>query len=108
MLPRRTVALARLVDADPSWVKWQGRAGMGIAFDCPIHDGCRLAVPFANPLDGGAPSSWMKSGNAWSRSGTTFDTLTLAPSVHVEGGAAACEWHGAITGGAFTTFGDAR
>lgn len=88
----------RLASLSPRWVvgnyrdesnmEWQpgdcgpghpARNGMGISFECPIHgDGHRLVVCFSNPVDGGPP---VQEGKLWQRTGNTFDTLTLTPSV---------------------------
>lgn len=80
---RRTL----LVDCNPRWVS--GRyAGMdddvacGVHFDCPEgHDGCDHAIPFTPRLDGSPVTSWYTSGAVWQRTGDTFETLTLSPSV---------------------------
>ena len=58
------------------------RAGLGITFECPVHHDHRLAVPFANPLDGG-PGEVEPGKPAWKRTGDTIQTLTLTPSVDV-------------------------
>lgn len=108
---RRDRPLERLVDANPSFVdtsatntKDPNRKGIGVAFDCPIHEDCRLYVPFAQPLDGG-PQFDVKG---WRRSGETFETLTLSPSVRMLGGEDGCRWHGFIRNGGFENCGDAR
>jgi hypothetical protein len=112
----------RLVDLDPRWSGsnyWRdgveyspgagdpafpgGRHGMGITFDCPVHgEGCRLGVPFENPIDGGPKGRGAQGKYWWQRSGETFDTLTLSPSVHVHDGDAEngpTHWHGHIENG---------
>jgi hypothetical protein len=80
-------------------------------FDCP--KGCQSAVPvdeddrykrhfvqFANPLDGGQP---FEPGRAmWTRTGETFETLTLTPSIHSAVEKGGCGWHGFITKGEVT------
>lgn len=97
----------KLTDLDPSWVGAGGegvrdkdgqpvprRKGVGITFDCPC--GCTRGryVPFTNPLDGGPPYN---DGHAtWQRTGDTFETLTLTPSIQMIG---ECGWHGFITDG---------
>jgi hypothetical protein len=104
--------IERLVDADPVWLNDGGRQGTGIAFECPIHaDGCYIGVPFTNPLDGGppSPSDLLPKPVTWDRIGTSFETLTITPSIHVlgkeDGG---CEWHGHVRGGRFITLSDSR
>lgn len=105
----------RLVDLNPIWLsdkndptseKW------GIAFDCPcgtapiscacgsptcpryMAPGCefgRCHIMFGNPVSGPV-SKWGKE--KWTRSGETFETLTLAPSIHAVG-----HWHGWLRNG---------
>ena len=104
----------KLIDLDPRWtIETPGRHGMGITFDCPHCQGKapedinRLGVWFANPLDGGAPVSeksreFIYNGMhgfmpLWSRTGDTFETLTLTPSINAE--VFAGHWHGYITNG---------
>ena len=78
------------------------RTGVGVQFDCPCgnHDESHQCfVPFANPLDGGPPIHTGKN-NGWQRTGETFETLTLTPSILRVGG---CGWHGFITNGEIVT-----
>lgn len=97
----------RLSSLDPSWVGTGGegisdkdgnpvphRSGIGISFECPCgaEDCPRAFIPFENPLSGGPPSHE----KAWTRTGDTFDTLTLMPSIQRVGG---CGWHGWIRNG---------
>lgn len=96
----------RLTDLDPRWcvdadiviggsVKhFDGRHGMGITFDCPCCKRVRLAVWFDKPIDGGVPTDDAK---LWSRSGETFETLTLSPSIDASKHG---HWHGFIRNGA--------
>lgn len=101
----------RLTELDPGWMAAGGegisdkdgnpvprREGVGVVFDCP--DGCGIPcyVPFANPLDGGASHDPQRHG--WQRTGETFETLTLTPSILRRGG---CGWHGFITNGEVIT-----
>ncbi|HKC40600.1 MAG TPA: DUF6527 family protein [Gemmatimonadales bacterium] len=64
--------------------------------------GHRCAVPFANPLDGAAPETGRR--HLWQRTGETYETLTLQPSVdytRLDNGEMrdpTC-WHGFITNG---------
>ena len=63
----------------------------------------------APPLDDGVPLSdnaktYVAKG--WARTGDTFETLTLAPSIWVKGGACKPDgsgWHGFVTNGEITT-----
>lgn len=66
----------KLVDCDPSWVT--DKSGTrNIAFDCPEgHRGCRKVIPFTPPIDGASPD-----GIAWTRTGDSFATLSLSPSI---------------------------
>lgn len=114
---RRDKPLVRLVDARPQWVGAGGpgvtcagepvprREGVALSFDCPIHADCRVWGLPVDPLDGGPPHDR----RAWSRTGgEDFDTVTLSPSIRIEGGPDGCEWHGFIRCGRFETCGDAR
>lgn len=91
----------KLTDLDPDWLYEAGRSGMGLMFLCP-H--CALSarrqylgVWFANPVDGGAPAPPAALPlPRWRRTGETFETLTLTPSIDVS---AAGHWHGFITNG---------
>lgn len=102
----------RLVDLDPRWVgRFHvddiDRHGLGISFDCPVHGPpCRIVAPFDPPLDGKPPS--VAKGVPWTRTGDTFETLTLTPSIRVRTGRwneakGATElvehWHGYVTDG---------
>lgn len=107
----------RLVDLDPRWASdadivvggvsrhFDGRHGMAVSFECP-H--CvqrerttgdkrvqRLAVWFANPIDGLPPTD--DATHLWQRTGDTFDTLTLSPSIDASSDG---HWHGHIEDGA--------
>lgn len=99
----------KLVDLDPRWISSGGegitrngqpvprRDGVGIGCDCPCGtEGCWLAVYFTNPLDGGPTLEGVAV--SWQRTGDTFETLTLRPSLQRRGG---CDWHGFLTDGVF-------
>lgn len=106
----------RLTDLDPRWAcdadivvggihqHFESRLGMAVSFECP-H--CverekttgnravqRLAVWFANPVDGLPPTDDAK--HLWQRQGETFDTLTLSPSIDASSDG---HWHGFIRNG---------
>ncbi|MFI5296538.1 MAG: DUF6527 family protein [Polyangiales bacterium] len=97
----------RLTDLSPRWVGVSDptpRRRLGVTFDCPHCRTTRLGVFFANPLDGGeryvdppptngAPPIARKH---WQRTGETFETLTLTPSIDAS---ADGHWHGHITNG---------
>jgi Family of unknown function (DUF6527) len=75
------------------------RKGVGVVFDCPCgnHDEeHRCFVPFKIAIDG-MPSGEPKG---WQRTGDTFETLTLEPSILRIGG---CGWHGWIRNGEVVT-----
>lgn len=103
----------KLTELNPHWTcDTLGRHGQGISFECPIHRTHRLAVAFANPVDGGEkmtgngyggdPKHW------WQRDGSTFDDLTLGPSIDASGNKAGEDniqtpcWHGFIKNGEIT------
>jgi hypothetical protein len=113
----------KLIDLDPRWVGAGGagvarkdpatgeqkpvpeRHGVGISFKCPCgrsdYDNGhtpRVCVEFDKPLDGGSPHR--TDGHVWQRTGETFETLTLTPSIQRVGG---CAWHGWITNGEVTS-----
>lgn len=90
----------RLLDLDPHWTGGTyggpSRRGTGLTFRCP-HCQTRLGVMFMNPIDGGPRMDGYKY--YWHRTGDTFDTLTLSPSVNAEPQG---HWHGFIHGGEVT------
>jgi hypothetical protein len=113
----------KLTELEPRWYGVPGRRGLGLTFRCPGCRKQRLGVPFANPRDGLAPSPQQPGGPLWQRTGDTFETLTLSPSIDAsvvrresfhagpEGDAAFAEanrpctaggqqhWHGFVQGG---------
>lgn len=104
----------KLTELDPSFVGMGGdgvtdregrpvprREGVALAFDCPLGASCSLSTPtykhrhvvnFANPLDGGPPVH----PTVWHRTGDTFETLSLTPSILSRQGPGGCGWHGFI------------
>lgn len=71
----------------------ENRHGMGLSFLCPHCRQVRLGVFYKNPVDGRVPSD---DGLLWQRSGESFETLTLSPSIDTsEHG----HWHGFIRDG---------
>jgi hypothetical protein len=104
----------KLADLDPRWLGAGGdgvtradgspapeRHGVGIIFECPCgrseHDdggSHAIAIEFDRPLDGGP--AHRTDGKVWQRTGETFETLTLSPSIQRIGG---CGWHGWIRNG---------
>lgn len=77
------------------------RHGVGVLLDCPCGCDNRLYVPFAQPLDGGE----QVGPQGWQRTGDTFETLTLTPSIlrRDVGEHKSCGWHGYITNGEIRT-----
>jgi hypothetical protein len=115
----------KLTDLNPRWFAIAGRHGQGVVFDCPCCVGkekrYRLAVAFAPALDGGAtidikqleplwdaikdcgtdfPSNIVPPGFIWARTGETFETLTVSPSVNA---APAGHFHGWVINGEVTS-----
>lgn len=92
-------APTKLVDLNPSWFSIHGRdsEGAGVMFDCPCKsDSCvwggRIAIAFSNPFRG-EPSS-APGERHWQRTGDTFETLSLSPSINAVG-----HWHGFLRNG---------
>jgi hypothetical protein len=98
----------RLTELNPRWWASEGRHGQGITFrcpHCPPDTVVVLGVAFANPVDGGEPATDPLGPNDiiavrphWNRTGDTFETLTLTPSILFHG-----HWHGFITNGEVIT-----
>lgn len=106
----------KLVDLQPHWIQihsWDAPDGTqyfhylgsdrnkreapgGVTFICPVHRTHRLAVWFENPADGLPPER--SAEHRWHREGTTFETLSLQPSVNAQVANPTC-WHGFITNG---------
>ena len=106
----------KLSDLDPRWAidadiviggvykHFEGRHGMAVSFECPHciererltgdKRVTRLAVWFDNPIDGGPPTDDAEF--KWQRTGDSFDTLTLSPSVDAS---KVGHWHGYIENG---------
>lgn len=75
-----SVRKARLVDCNPEWVIFYGKQNASpdaVYLDCPEgHEGCRRVIPFTPALDGTPRPHAL-----WQRTGDTFETLTLTPSI---------------------------
>lgn len=111
----------RLIELHPEWMGAGGsnifnadgspstlRHGIGMTFDCPAghtsecayDEACgdgkheRHYVMFANPVDGG-PVFEVNSPK-WTRTGDTWDTLQLLPSILSDPAKGGCGWHGYI------------
>lgn len=124
----------RLADLNPRWVT-DHYAGVnssdvpsGVHFDCPEgHADCSHVIPFAPAFDGAPGGAWSSNGAVWQRTGDTFETLTLSPSIrriprHASREAAiaagcvpeyvtesmTCAFHGFIRDGRIEFCGDSR
>lgn len=89
----------RLGDLDPKWIGFHGGpARCGVMFRCPCKPDCaeQLHVMFDTSLDGEPAPHLDPPRHLWHREGTTFETLTLTPSVDCSGFG---HWHGHITAG---------
>ena len=98
-----------LLELEPQWTDAGGegishygqpvpaRHGIGVIFNCPCGVcGTLCYVPFANPLDGSRPDGHRA---VWQRTGETFETLTLTPSILRSTEQGGCGWHGFVTNG---------
>lgn len=116
----------KLIDCNPRWGTDAGENDCWVTFDCPEgHEGCHHTIPFTPALDG---QPMARDGYAqWQRTGDTFETLTLSPSIkrnprHASREAAIaagcipeyvtesmlCAFHGYVTNGEITFCGDSR
>lgn len=69
----------------------------GIEFDCPTCKKERIWVPFSPTLKGEIIEPTPNRA-IWNRTGDTFETLTLTPSIDYN----KSHWHGFITNGEVT------
>ncbi len=101
----------KLTDCSPHWIS----RGAGIGFDPPGATG-HVAVFFANPLPGATDTGPTEPpyNLRWTRTGDTFDTLTLTPSIDAfeaeldgegrpTGRRSSTIWHGFVTNGEVTS-----
>lgn len=125
--------ITRLIDCNPRWISGRytgvdSDVARGIHFDCPEgHDGCSHAIPFTPAMDGTVSASWQTNSAIWQRTGDTFETMTLSPSIRrvptyadretaIAAGAVAeylcdqhyCAFHGFIRGGSIVFCEDSR
>lgn len=103
----------RLTELNPKWIGIHNiSAGVdiriGMRFDCPGCRQTRIVVAFANPIDPAnalANTTWrpgipLMAGLQWSRTGDTFDSISLVPSIdRSEDG----HWHGCVNSGEIST-----
>jgi hypothetical protein len=73
------VALEHL---DPQWVDGEHDWGCGLSYLCPIHEDHRIEVSFSLCCGGHAP---LAEAEAYFRTGSSFATLTLYPTVELPG-----------------------
>jgi len=93
----------KLIELEPHWIGLGSSPNVvltGVSFLCPHCKAIRLAAMFKNPID---PQNWLPrittiphGQNEWERTGETFETLTLRPSINTEW---ANHWHGFILNG---------
>jgi len=96
----------RLTELQPRWTGYgEGAVIDGISFLCPHCMRQRLAVKFNPPID---KDHWIARGIAtpiyelmWHRTGETFDTLSLSPSINAGNNRMDFNnhWHGFICNG---------
>jgi hypothetical protein len=96
----------KLTELDPRWFTIAHPADgvdfrIGLTFLCPHCRTQRLGVQFDPPIDPGNLIGrfgilWPKAHHVWQRTGDTFETLTLTPSIDASGDG---HWHGWITDG---------
>ena len=77
----------------PSFIRSTDGRRVGLSFQCPTHGDHDIPVFVDPPFDDGPTADT----RCWARTGDTWDTLTLTPSIDVPG----C-WHGFITDGEVT------
>ena len=106
----------RLADLNPKWFTVDGRR-VGITFYCPAclagkqadEHGGRAFAFMDPPLDPGPDLGAGVAARSWRRTGDTFETLTLSPSILYRlpgpGGALVEHWHGFVTNGEVTSCG---
>lgn len=106
----------RLSELKPRWIKPHAFTVddilIGMTFECPACRVHRMYVPFSNPIDPRniLPGTTWRGQEGWTRTGDTFETISLGRSVTVEcekgnvlNGANKNCWHGNISNGDVTT-----
>jgi hypothetical protein len=106
----------KLTDLKPRWTGYGNATESqqiinGVTFLCPhcgLQAGQRLGVLFHPPID---KAGWIEKGVTifhsaveWTRTGDTFETLTLSPSINTAENKMEFlnHWHGHITNGEVT------
>jgi len=98
----------RLTDFNPRWTRaFSDGPVTGLSFECPHCRATRITVLFKPSFDDAMLSRlgvpWPHphvEGLVWNRTGDTFETITLEPSVNAE---KTGHWHGNITSGELIT-----
>jgi hypothetical protein len=78
--------MIRLVDLHPEWIM-DGERRAGARWLCPCCATFTVGVLFVNPIGGGPPLSpdhrreHDHAGFRWTRSGDTFETLSISPVI---------------------------
>lgn len=72
------------------------RHGVALGFNCPCGCGALQVVELANPLDGGPIHNPNRP--VWTRTGESFEVLTLSPSILSDPEKGGCGWHGFVGG----------
>lgn len=73
----------------------------GLEFDCPCGCGKRRYLTWQNPPEPNIPGG---RGEGWTRTGDTFENLTLSPSIWAKRDELRpdnCGWHGYLENGVF-------
>ena len=93
----------KLIDLEPRWLGdlYGFHTGVifGLSFLCPHCRKQRLAIFFSNTIGDAAHSHHIpvpSNGKYWTRTGETFETLTLMPSIDAS---KVGHWHGFIRNG---------
>ena len=93
----------RLIELKPKWISdlytFHPEVKFGVTFLCPHCRKQRLAIFFDNPIGGINHTYYLpkpQNGRYWGRSGETFETLSLTPSIDASQSG---HWHGFITNG---------
>jgi len=69
----------RLVDCNPRWGETINGLTCYVIFECPEgHQDCQHNIPFRQSLEGPIAE---QAGAMWDRTGDTFETLSLSPSI---------------------------
>lgn len=77
----------RLVDCNPRFAQMGNRGPTcWLVFDCPEAHDCmfkngNVQIPITPSLEGEPQTSPQSNGAIWQRTGDTFETLTLSPSI---------------------------